>query len=473
MHATFRLVTALVLAALLAPFGMGQTPPPVLEEKEIEELGKKLAEWTEKTGSRRESRAKDAFFKELEDVEERLAGKVGEDRKKAALLSDVTSWAKVFQTAVGESKPRSAGPKGRVKSYRVGRTVSGATIGFEYAVRLPRGYDSRRAWPLILSLPDRGQDGDDHLKETWDDVAKEVVDQFVILAPTVGEKTLGRARDIKRISWMDMYHRFAIFLPLREVLSEVNIDTNRIYLDGVGYGGKTALHLGALRTKVFAAVAARHCSVERPAVLTNLGRVPVRIAGRRAWFGGEGAKTRSALEAVKQQAGLDLDFLEYDPASDTRRGKGEDPIPEASEAIGRFFAEHDRNPYPSELSFTTDQYAFSQTSWVWIENFDVEPDLNIFPALTARADRATNTIDVKAENIEIVRILVNDALVDLDKPVKININGELVKTQQFERSLDFLLNFHQQNRFDPSFVMSGVVRLNVPRKQAEEDKKEQ
>ena len=58
--------------------------------------------------------------------------------------------------------------------------------------------------------------------------------------------------------------------------------------------------------------------------------------------------------------------------------------------------------------------------------------------ITAEADRASNTITITGEGVESVMIYFNDELVDLDKPVKIVLNGR-EREDVIPRSLDDLL----------------------------------
>jgi hypothetical protein len=45
------------------------------------------------------------------------------------------------------------------------------------------------------------------------------------------------------------------------------------------------------------------------------------------------------------------------------------------------------------------------------------------PFVEARVDRATNTFDIKTNRVGRIRIFLNDKLVDMDREIKVNLNG--------------------------------------------------
>ena len=136
------------------------------------------------------------------------------------------SWIQVFSTLVNADKTESPPAKGRTKEFHIDGDVKGETIGYDYAVRLPRMYKAGQAWPLIVAFHDAGSDGEKYIKEVWEERSvRNLADEFIIVAPTVGPRTTGKNRaQQKRIEWFDRWHLLNIYWPIREVLKEYNVD---------------------------------------------------------------------------------------------------------------------------------------------------------------------------------------------------------------------------------------------------------
>jgi mevalonate pyrophosphate decarboxylase len=77
------------------------------------------------------------------------------------------------------------------------------------------------------------------------------------------------------------------------------------------------------------------------------------------------------------------------------------------------------------------------------------------------ADRANNRITVKAVGIEQFSLLLNDALVDLDKEFTVIVNGKAM-TQKLARSLNRVIN-KVEGRFDGDFVFPTEFATRVPK----------
>lgn len=82
-----------------------------------------------------------------------------------------------------------------------------------------------------------------------------------------------------------------------------------------------------------------------------------------------------------------------------------------------------RNPYPTEFSAELLDLQFGRVHWVHARKFD--PSLDGEAAkISIKADRASNTITIDAENVYQVDLYLNDQIVDLSKPFTIIRNGQ-------------------------------------------------
>jgi hypothetical protein len=74
-------------------------------------------------------------------------------------------------------------------------------------------------------------------------------------------------------------------------------------------------------------------------------------------------------------------------------------------------------------------------------------------------------VNIEAENLDEFRVLMNDDVLDLDKPVSIFVNGNQVVSKQFERrlkeGLEWGVNVGEFGRFFPAYYQ-GLAPKVVP-----------
>src|SRR5688572_1271815 len=108
----------------------------------------------------------------------------------------------------------------------LGETLSVDHDGSLYYVTTPAGYDETTAWPLIFGL--HGDEGDpaDSANWFWRDV---VNDSFLFVAPKAPNASGSWYEETESNSaWMDSV--------LDRVLSDYNVDLDRIYIWGLSGG---------------------------------------------------------------------------------------------------------------------------------------------------------------------------------------------------------------------------------------------
>ncbi|MAB90032.1 MAG: hypothetical protein CMJ90_11300 [Planctomycetes bacterium] len=461
---------------------------PGLKDAEIKKLGKLLADLRAQPKFPRTSRevkkkekAQNAFSTEIE--------KVRKSYGESDILSYVDSWSQIFQDVAAGKKAKNPAGKGRVKKESVSRKVSGRERGFEYGVYVPPSYNSKKRYPLILALHTKGSTGSDYLKEVWINkkrCPKTVYDQFIFVAPTIGERTIGKNKKYqKRIEAFSRLHLQGVAWCLVDVLQKYNIDTDRMYLDGAGFGGETAAWLGTMQTKLFAGMAIRNAkpaasgNFSKPELLTNLkNQCAMLVIDRKdgVFADADGQAELKRIETVTQadQLPIEVKVLDALPDPKSKRlalGKQKvDPIHDATPDIAKFFLTNKRNPHATELAYLTyDNRLFRQASWYIIDRANANPADGSMASVKATLDRENNVATFQTHNVESFRVYLNDVLLDLDKPIKVVVNGKDVIEKKVDRSLDFLLDYNVQNSIDPALVMVGVLRVNVP---SEDEKKD-
>ena len=81
--------------------------------------------------------------------------------------------------------------------------------------------------------------------------------------------------------------------------------------------------------------------------------------------------------------------------------------------------------------------------------------------LTAKADRSSNTIDIQAEGITRVTLYLNDVLVDLDRNVKVIVNG-VEHEQRISRNFNTMMEQIYRGRSDPSRIYTASRDYDIP-----------
>jgi hypothetical protein len=95
----------------------------------------------------------------------------------------------------------------------------------------------------------------------------------------------------------------------------------------------------------------------------------------------------------------------------------------------------------------------------WVE---VEPGEGTEGArIDAEVDRAANSIKLTAKGLPRATVYFNDAMLDLNKPVKVNCNGEEHEVQ-VPRRLSELVDLVFIGRCDPSRLFVNKMQFDLP-----------
>lgn len=405
-----------------------------------------------------------------------------------AILGDVEGWQKLLDHYNVESLGKDPSGTGRIKEgdyIEVNR--GGDYLKLAYSYRLPKDYTHDRAWPLVLCFHDAMDKGDgkSYLKKVWeqDRAAKELADQFILVAPHIGEKSLGgrvksgsRGDSAKqfRFDWFTTEHAMAMIKPLVAMRTNYNVDPSRIYVSGTGQGAEMAVQLGALYgVETFAAVVARHGQPRDLKYVEGLKDVPTLFLYREGgdYDKGDRAAYWDKIKSTAKASGVDTVTIEKVGAMKKlgrkqMAGQKTDPLLDAQGRVASFLAEQAQPRYPTKLRIVTDNRAFLKKSFVRLTKLDMQPGK--FIEAEVAVDREKNVIDVKGEDFYGLTLFLNDDILDLDRPIEVVVNGEMVLRKQVQRSLAEMLRF-MRNPF-LGRVWSAVLTAEVVEK---EDKKEE
>jgi poly(3-hydroxybutyrate) depolymerase len=334
---------------------------------------------------------------------------------------------------------------------------------FQYAIQVPAAYDPSKAWPLLITLHGAGGNGPDWI-HTW---ARTAGPKYVLVAPTTPRHT-----------WAARQGHFYVLTALRETVDALNIDPDRVFVDGMSMGAGGAFRLAEHFPDRWAAIGPR-CDV--PDIRQKKDKTYVTMLAENYrmvpvyWVLGAkdekipiemGRAARTDLEAAKGE----LVYREFPEG-------GHDWSLEKDELVLDWYDKHSRVAYPEELIWKSYEKIFARAWWVEVTKRTEPPPLVVVhqdmkgaeserrtelrPPALVKAKRKGNAIDLATEEVREVRIYLDDAMVDLDKPVVITVNGRKLHEATVKRSMDVLVDEAHKRR-DGSMLFSASVDLKVP-----------
>jgi pimeloyl-ACP methyl ester carboxylesterase len=416
----------MILPALLLPLLCAQAPasapaPPKQvwsadDRTKVVDLLRKLDEARQKEKGEKE--AKESLGKALDAI-----GK----KYKADPLSFVGDLQKVL-----ESVPKY---ESNASSPAIGKEAlckPDPKSKFQFVLRLPKGYDAKRPWPLLLVIPPAGEKPDAYLRSAWKDESLHAT--TILAAPEMPAKVA---------EWRQLEGGVAAAMnTFREVLDEFNLDRDRVVVAGGKEGGAFAVTLASYFPDRFAGAVSRLGGGEG-AAFANLGNVPTYLTG-----GSD--VTKKASDAAKELRRENVTIIEADDLA----------------AVAKWIAERTRDPVPTEVAFSPVQAFTRNAYWFSIENFEILPDyfaapLNERPLLSGKLSRGTNSAEFEARGITDFWLFLSDALLDLDKPIKVVVNGQ-AWNGTYKRELDKFLETRSR-RGDPRMTYVAWHVSAVPK----------
>lgn len=228
------------------------------------------------------------------------------------------------------------------------------------------------------------------------------------------------------------------------------VDPNRVYLMGYSAGGDGVYQLAPRMADRFAAAS---MMAGHPNGVPMLG---VRNLPFMIWMGAkDGAYQRN--EQAKAY-GEKLDALaEQDPggyvhATHIVAGKGHWMDREDRAAVP-WMAKHTRNAWPKKVVWRQSGRLHERFYWLALSSGAAKS------GQTVRAEVDGQRIQLQTENVTGLRLRLNDALADLDKPIVIELDGEKMPAATVTRSVQAIYESMQQ-RLDPASAATAVLQVN-------------
>lgn len=411
----------LLLLPLLIPAPSVQAGEhEILEDRALAPVAEALAAYGESLGDERK------VEKRRREFEESLVEVFGTE----APLSDPRSLGRAVWLARSDERIRAR--KGKVDD-QTRREPALPDGELEYAFRVPRDYSPKNtAYPLILSLPEPGVDPEAHILEEWS--SSDVRKNAIVFVPAMPEAK----EDWDRPMVDGKPGPLAVVLTaLRVSKAEFAVDDSRVFLVGRGENVAAAIAAANYAPEHFAGVVGRSGD---PGKLPpeNFAHIPT-------LFLGGGANARAFQEAAQE---LGFENCELNPT-----GREED--------AWSWMFERRRDDFPREtrvlegLAYPTRNH--------WLDTSAMAPDARA----TAQIDHLTNSILIESEGVAYVTLYLNDALIDLNRPVRF-VRNKVESVRMVERRVPVMLELLRRGISDSSCVYVAEVVLDM-RSEAESD----
>ena len=305
-----------------------------------------------------------------------------------------------------------------------------------YSLWVPKSYKPAdgASYPLILCLPGMKDGkvvtGQGHLLENWIDA-------------TLREKALiavlNMPADAK--SWTEAEAApgkpggIAIaLLTLRDLRARYAIDYDRVYVTGREAGVMPAFALASKFPQVFAGVIGRSGDTGDVSA-DNFRDLPTFISGG-------GAQTAAFEEQTKA--------LGYNNCTVKSDGSDADVL--------AWMDAHPRLGNPAKITLAPGKPIPTRAYWLRVPPTDVG---SAAVRIEGEIDRAKNTITITGVGVRQVTLMLNDVLVDMDKPITVVLNGT---TQEalLRRSLEDTISMMYDATSEPGRVYVARQTFDLP-----------
>jgi hypothetical protein len=237
---------------------------------------------------------------------------------------------------------------------------------------------------------------------------------------------------------------------LRQFMIFDDINPNRVFLMGYSHGGYGAFAIGPIMADRFAAV---HASAAAP---TQGQTAPENLRNTHfTYMIGERDKAYKRVtfcqafnETISRLRGERADI--YPVTMEFKTGHGHGGLPDRDK-IAQMIS-HTRNPLPRSIAWHLTVNNVPSFNWLHIPS----PEKGQSVAATCQDD----TITLQTENIRQIHVLLDQRLVDMNRPVTLCINGQRAVTAKLAPDLQTLCET-LHDRGDPEFMFSTRMVLDL------------
>ncbi len=344
-----------------------------------------------------------------------------------------------------------------------------ATMPF---VWLRKGEKPARGFPLWICLHGGGGNADAEGPHAWAVNTKEWAAQKSLFARAYeapGLYFIPRMADDRKGRWWFDHNQRAIDEVIREAVLLHEVDPDRVYLMGISEGGYGAIRFAGNRPDRFAAcggmAAAEPLTTSPPENMRNVA-MRIDIGERDTMYDRIGLARRMGERLAELKA---TDTAGYDFLVHVQEGRGHGIDYTLSP---KWLASKVRDPRPSRVVWTVvpfDTTVDLHCYWLALTTQPARLPLHLTAAIhgnrihiTAEhdgpVDLGKSTPTLATEGSVLVRL--DDAMVDLDQPIEIVVNGTAREPRRVTRTLATLARTYAE-RFDPHFAFPVEITIEL------------
>ncbi len=335
---------------------------------------------------------------------------------------------------------------------------SGGAQAYSYMISIPKGYkpDAEERFPVLIYLHSKTKVKSKvktrvlkEIKAELDSffngknpVCKEIFEKAIIIVPVgplsgrKNKNVTDAAVDWEKLQW----GRMSAFVAVRVFTEKMVFDRGRVFVLGKGKDGLAAFKYATWYPSLFAGAVAIDSPLA-PMFSENGGDSQFVYISTEA---NDSSQAKAASDWAGAMTGSD-----GGPKATFVDGGGTDSSSLDDKGLAAIRDLIDRTPKaaaPSKIALKTISLEYSSNGWLQIlvmnnTNSMKEGDEDV-PSVVAEVDKASNTFDIKTNRVGKLRIFLNDNVVDMDRPIIVNLNGktrfEGTKARNMDRMLDMM-----------------------------------
>lgn len=340
-------------------------------------------------------------------------------------------------------------------------------------VLLQKGEKPTSGWPLWICLHGGGGNDQAEGPHAWRvntgewDAQKRL---FARVYQGVGLYFIPRMADDRKGRWWFDHNQIAFDEVIRKAILFRDVDPDRVYLMGISEGGYGAIRFAGNRPDRFAATggmaAAEPLDTSPPENMRNVA-MRIDIGEQDTMFDRIGLARRMGEKLAEWKA-ADPQGFDFVVNVQPGRGHGID-----YSLTPKWLAEKTRQPWPRRVVWTVRAFdSIVDPHCYWLALPATPPSLPLYVNATLQDNHLVVTAELPGDKPDAPRVpaaagsllvRLNDALADLDQPLRITVNGRELPARQVARSLATMARTLAE-RWDPRYCFAAEISIDFAAK---------
>ncbi|TET32212.1 MAG: hypothetical protein E3J72_20200 [Planctomycetota bacterium] len=316
--------------------------------------------------------------------------------------------------------------------------------GMPVFVRVPDKYSPKKSFPVIIALHGAGGRGERLGGQAWcndkTEWGKAVRAGYIVAAPTLGGA-----------DWWTWPNSVRIYNLLKHLKTNYSVDTNRVFVTGFSNGGHSTWAVGMKNPTLFAGLGPLAGGPTNEARSLDLSMLKNMISLPVFWMHNADdqicpARLGNMVEnAYKKLGYTNLTHKQF-PSG------GHDANFRKWDQLFAWMEKQTRDLYSKKVVFDTDHAELDTAYWIRLDGISRRAKV------TGEIDGST--IKLTVEKASRVTLFLSDKMLDLDKPIKVEVNGKEKFSGKVKRSAAVAVK-EALKRNDRNAVFAAALELNI------------